>query len=448
MNQRQRPTVAFHTLGCKVNQHDSDVMAALFQDAGYDIVAFDEVADVYIINTCTVTHLSDRKSRQMLRRAHHQNPAAIVIACGCYAQTSAKEIAKIEGVTLILGTNERHRILEAVEAYRQDGERRIYLPSDEDLFQFEAMPHTTHRTMSRAYVKIQEGCNQFCAYCIIPYARGPLRSRSVADTIAEIRALSRAGYREVILTGIHIGAYGKGHQDEGTDLAGLCRAILDETDLPRLRLGSIECTEITPELLELLAQETRLVRHLHVPLQAGSDQTLKEMRRPYRTEHFREQIRRLRQAVPKIAITTDLMVGFPGESEDAFRESLIFANDMAFSDMHIFKYSMRQGTPAAARADQIPAPVKDERAKKMAAIAQKNHRSYQESQLGETLSVLVERRLDDGRLEGHSDNYLVVRFAGEAEPGAILPVQIDGIEKEAVTGNLLADATQPDGFVV
>lgn len=435
MQNTLRPTVAFHTLGCKVNQHDSDVMAALFQDAGYDIVPFDDVADVYIINTCTVTHLSDRKSRQMLRRAHHQNPAAIVVACGCYAQTSANAVAQIEGVTLVLGTNERHRILEAVETYRQDGEQCIYLPSQEDLFQFESMPHTTHRSMSRAYVKIQEGCNQFCAYCIIPYARGPLRSRPVDDTIAEIQHLVEAGYQEVILTGIHIGAYGKGLKDEKIDLATLCYAILERTAIPRLRLGSIECTEITPELLALLAQEDRMVRHLHVPLQAGSDKTLAEMRRPYRTEDFRREIRQLRQAIPKIAITTDLMVGFPGESDDDFRESMIFANDIAFSDMHIFKYSMRDGTPAAARTDQIPAAVKDERAKKMATVAAKNHRLYQEAQLGETLSVLVERQLEDGRWEGHSDNYLLVRFLGGAAPGDIIEITIDGIEKEALTGN-------------
>lgn len=410
------PTVAFHTLGCKVNQHDSDMMAALFAAAGYEVVPFHDIADVYVINTCTVTHLSDRKSRQMIRRAVSQNPAAIVAVCGCYVQTAADEVARIEGVDVLIGTNERSRIVEAVEAYRQAGERQILMPSEEDLYTFEPVTHAQVSDRSRAYVKIQEGCNQFCSYCIIPYARGPLRSRRVADTVSQVQDLVRAGYREVVLTGIHIGVFGQGLQDEPGDLTALCRAILAETDLPRLRLGSIECTEITPDLVQLMAEEPRMARHLHIPLQAGADKTLSAMNRPYDTEAFRQIMREVRAAIPGIAVTTDLMVGFPGETDDDFRASLIFANDMAFSDMHIFKYSMRGGTPAAAMPDQVPAEVKDRRAKQMAVVARKNKEAYARAQIGKTLSVIIEDHHTDGGVTGHSSNYLKVYIPQDAPP--------------------------------
>ena len=232
--------VAFHTLGCKVNQHDSAIMAALFQDAGYTIVDFNDKADVYVVNTCTVTHLSDRKSRQMIRRAAGENPDATVVVCGCYAQTAKNELEALDEVDLIIGTNERHRVVEAVEEFRANHVKTAYMPDDDELFVYEDLPHERVSGMTRAYVKVQEGCDQFCAYCIIPYARGPLRSRSEEDTIAEINMLVDKGYKEVILTGIHLGAYGRGVKDQTCDLTGLCRRILDETKIERLRLGSLE----------------------------------------------------------------------------------------------------------------------------------------------------------------------------------------------------------------
>lgn len=438
MLNNQSPTIAFHTLGCKVNQHDSAIMAALFQEAGYEIVDFHEKADVYLINTCTVTHLSDRKSRQMIRRASHENPDATVVVCGCYAQTAAGELAGLEEVDLIIGTNERHRVVEAVEEFRQNHVRKTYLPSDDELFYYEDLPHERVSGMTRAYVKVQEGCDQFCAYCIIPYARGPLRSRSEADTVAEINALVAKGYKEVILTGIHLGAYGRGVKDETTDLTGLCKRILEETEIERLRLGSLEGIEVTEELIDMIAENPRMAKHLHLPLQSGCNRTLAAMRRPYDTEEFRNTMRAIRKRVPNIAITTDLMVGFPDETEEDFKESLVFCNDIAFANMHIFKYSMRGGTPAAAMENQVDPQVKEHRAKQMAEVAQKNKQEYEARFIGQTVRILVEEPTVDGAWTGHSSNYLYVTFTGEGiQSGDFVDVKLTELTKNRLQGVLV-----------
>ena len=429
--------VAFHTLGCKVNQHDSAIMAALFQDAGYEVVDFNDLADVYVVNTCTVTHLSDRKSRQMIRHAARENPAATIVVCGCYAQTAKAELEALDEVDLIIGTNERHKVVEAVETFRQDHVKTAYMADDEELFYYEDLPHERVSGMTRAYVKIQEGCDQFCAYCAIPYARGPLRSRSEQDTIDEINMLVERGYKEVILTGIHIGAYGRGVKDETCDLTGLCRRILDETAIERLRIGSLEGIEVTDALIEMIASDERMAKHLHLPLQSGCDRTLSAMRRPYDTEKFREMMRRIRGKVPNIAITTDLMVGFPGETDEDFKESLVFCNDIAFSAMHIFKYSMRSGTPAAAMPDQIDPQIKERRAKQMADVAQKNKLDYERRFVGQTLRILVEEQTKDGFWTGHSSNYLLVTFPGEnIRSGDFVDVKITSAERNRLLGEI------------
>lgn len=429
--------VAFHTLGCKVNQHDSAIMAALFQDAGYEVVDFNDLADVYVVNTCTVTHLSDRKSRQMIRHAARENPAATIVVCGCYAQTAKAELEALDEVDLIIGTNERHKVVEAVETFRQDHVKTAYMADDEELFYYEDLPHERVSGMTRAYVKIQEGCDQFCAYCAIPYARGPLRSRSEQDTIDEINMLVERGYKEVILTGIHIGAYGRGVKDETCDLTGLCRRILDETAIERLRIGSLEGVEVTDALIEMIASDERMAKHLHLPLQSGCDRTLSAMRRPYDTEQFREMMRRIRGKVPNIAITTDLMVGFPGETDEDFKESLVFCNDIAFSAMHIFKYSMRSGTPAAAMPDQIDPQIKERRAKQMADVAQKNKLDYERRFVGQTLRILVEEQTKDGLWTGHSSNYLLVTFPGEnIRSGDFVDVKITSAERNRLLGEI------------
>lgn len=429
--------VAFHTLGCKVNQHDSAIMAALFQDAGYEVVGFNDLADVYVVNTCTVTHLSDRKSRQMIRHAARENPAATIVVCGCYAQTAKAELEALDEVDLIIGTNERHKVVEAVETFRQDHVKTAYMADDEELFYYEDLPHERVSGMTRAYVKIQEGCDQFCAYCAIPYARGPLRSRSEQDTIDEINMLVERGYKEVILTGIHIGAYGRGVKDETCDLTGLCRRILDETAIERLRIGSLEGIEVTDALIEMIASDERMAKHLHLPLQSGCDRTLSAMRRPYDTEQFRGMMRRIRGKVPNIAITTDLMVGFPGETDEDFKESLVFCNDIAFSAMHIFKYSMRSGTPAAAMPDQIDPQIKERRAKQMAGVAQKNKLDYERRFVGQTLRILVEEQTKDGLWTGHSSNYLLVTFPGEnIRSGDFVDVKITSAERNPLLGEI------------
>lgn len=435
--------VAFHTLGCKVNQHDSAIMAALFQDAGYDIVDFNEMADVYVINTCTVTHLSDRKSRQMIRRAAGENPEATVVVCGCYAQTAKNELEALNEVDLIIGTNERHRVVEAVEDFRANHVKTAYMPDDEELFVYEDLPHERVSGMTRAYVKVQEGCDQFCAYCIIPYARGPLRSRSEEDTIAEINMLVEKGYKEVILTGIHLGAYGRGVKDQTCDLTGLCRRILDETKIERLRLGSLEGIEVTDELIEMIADNPRMAQHLHLPLQSGCDRTLEAMRRPYDSEEFRNMMRSIRQRVPDIAITTDLMVGFPDETEEDFKESLVFCNDIAFANMHIFKYSMRGGTPAAAMTEQIDPQIKERRAKQMADVAQKNKHEYEQRFVGKTLRILVEEQNKDGLWTGHSSNYLFVAFPGEGlRSGDFVDVKLTEAGKNYLLGEIISNSEE------
>lgn len=435
--------VAFHTLGCKVNQHDSAIMAALFQDAGYTIVDFNDQADVYVVNTCTVTHLSDRKSRQMIRRAAGENPDATVVVCGCYAQTAKNELEALDEVDLIIGTNERHRVVEAVEEFRANHVKTAYMPDDDELFVYEDLPHERVSGMTRAYVKVQEGCDQFCAYCIIPYARGPLRSRSEEDTIAEINMLVDKGYKEVILTGIHLGAYGRGVKDQTCDLTGLCRRILDETKIERLRLGSLEGIEVTDELIDMIANNPRMAQHLHLPLQSGCDRTLEAMRRPYDSEAFRDMMRSIRQRVPDIAITTDLMVGFPDETEEDFKESLVFCNDIAFANMHIFKYSMRGGTPAAAMTGQIDPQIKERRAKQMADVAQKNKHEYEQRFVGKTLRILVEEQNKEGLWTGHSSNYLFVAFPGEGiQSGDFVDVKLTEAGKNHLLGEIISNSEE------
>ena len=435
--------VAFHTLGCKVNQHDSAIMAALFQDAGYTIVDFNDKADVYVVNTCTVTHLSDRKSRQMIRRAAGENPDATVVVCGCYAQTAKNELEALDEVDLIIGTNERHRVVEAVEEFRANHVKTAYMPDDDELFVYEDLPHERVSGMTRAYVKVQEGCDQFCAYCIIPYARGPLRARSEEDTIAEINMLVDKGYKEVILTGIHLGAYGRGVKDQTCDLTGLCRRILDETKIERLRLGSLEGIEVTDELIDMIATNPRMAQHLHLPLQSGCDRTLEAMRRPYDSEAFRDMMRSIRQRVPDIAITTDLMVGFPDETEEDFKESLVFCNDIAFANMHIFKYSMRGGTPAAAMTGQIDPQIKERRAKQMADVAQKNKHEYEQRFVGKTLRILVEEQNKEGLWTGHSSNYLFVAFPGEGiQSGDFVDVKLTEAGKNRLLGEIISNSEE------
>ena len=413
MNMEKEKIVGFHTLGCKVNQSETEAMAALFRSAGYVLGEFEGYCDVYVINTCTVTHAGDRKSRQMIRRAKQKNKNAIVVVTGCYAQTSPEDVAAIPDVDIILGTNKRHMIVDMVAEY--DGARRQLVDERDTLVDFEEISMERAIQKARAYLKVQEGCEQFCTYCIIPYARGPLRSRSMENTLQEAKKLEQAGFREIILTGIHLGAYGKPSEAEREagavqehTLADLCELLLNETSFERIRLSSIEPTEVDEHLLRLFAENRRMCRHLHLPLQAGSDAVLEAMHRPYNTEQYRQELARIRQVVPGIAISTDLMVGFPGETEEQFEQSLMFCDEMAFSGMHLFQYSPRNGTPAATYPVQVPNETKALRSKRMQEVAEKNALSYMKQHLGQTVEVLLEEPYGEGLWSGHTDNYLHV----------------------------------------
>lgn len=418
--EERQKIVGFHTLGCKVNQSETEAMAALFRADGYALGEFENNCDVYVINTCTVTHAGDRKSRQMIRRAKQKNPKAIVVVTGCYAQTSPEAIAAIPDVDIILGTNNRHCIVDMVNAY--DGKRKQLVSGKDTLTDFEEISMERAIQKARAYLKVQEGCEQFCTYCIIPYARGPLRSRSMENTLREAKKLEMAGFREIILTGIHLGAYGKPSEAEREGgavqehtLADLCECLLKETSFERIRLSSIEPTEVDDHLLRLFAENRRMCRHLHLPLQAGDDAVLEAMHRPYNTEQYRQEVLRIREAVPGIAISTDLMVGFPGETDEQFENSLAFADEMAFSGMHLFQYSPREGTPAATYPNQIRNEVKAERSRRMHEIAEKNAHAFMEQYIGQVVDVLIEEEHDNKIWSGHTDNYLHVMIEVEGD---------------------------------
>ena len=438
----ERKIAGFHTLGCKVNQSETEAMTALFLNRGYQLGEFEEYCDVYVINTCTVTHAGDRKSRQMIRRAKQINPQAVVVVTGCYAQTSPEAVAAIEDVDIILGTNMRHRIVDEVEAFTGS---RVQLVDEKDtLTDFEEISMDRVIQKARAYLKVQEGCEQFCTYCIIPYARGPLRSRSMENTLQEAKKLEQAGFKEIILTGIHLGAYGKPSEAEReagavqqATLADLCEMLLNETSFERIRLSSIEPTEVDDHLLRLFAENRRMCRHLHLPLQAGDDGVLEAMHRPYNTEQYRQEMARIRAAVPDIALSTDLMVGFPGETDEQFENSLRFCDEIAFSSMHLFKYSPRQGTPAAGYPNQVPNEVKDARSKRMQEVAERNMLRYMEAHLGQTVEVLVEEQRSDGIWLGHTDTYLHVAVDGPCRKNAMVQVRLDKIDGKLITGKFI-----------
>ena len=329
--------VAFHTLGCKVNHYESEAMMDLFKKKGYDIVDFNEEADVYVVNSCTVTNEAARKSRQLARKARRINPEAIVALVGCYTQVAPDEVKGIEGVDLFLGTSNRSHIVEYVEEFQKLGSANIEILKRQDLSVFEDLRVESLQETTRAYVKIEEGCNQFCSYCIIPYARGPVRSREPESVREEIKELVDKGVKEIILTGTHLGAYGTDWGKEDS-LEQLLQELVKIDGLEHIRLSSIEVTEITEGLIDILATEQKVCPHLHLPLQSGSDKILKLMRRPYSTAEFRAMVEKLRERIKDIAITTDVIVGFPGEDEEAFQENYNFVKEMAFSRLHVFPF--------------------------------------------------------------------------------------------------------------
>ncbi len=427
---------AFYTLGCKVNQNETEAVAGIFRAGGYQVVSFDEQADVYVINTCTVTNMGDRKSRQVIRRAVKANPQGIVVVMGCYAQTSPGEVSGIAGVDLVVGTQQRGKILELVDRIRSE---RRQLSVVDHVWQgavFEELPAIESESRVRATLKIQEGCNQFCTYCIIPYARGPVRSRDPEKALAEAKKLIAAGYVELVVTGIHTGAYGV---DLGVDLNFLLRRLAGLPGLKRLRLSSIEVTELSPALVETIVTHPTVCSHLHIPLQSGSDHTLSRMNRPYTTREFAEVVIQLRSRLPDLAVTTDVIVGFPGEDEADHRSSLEFARSMKFAGIHVFKYSPRSGTPAADYPEQVAASVKEARSKDFLQLAAASWREYAQGFLGRNLEILAEQAVGDGKWEGHTGNYLRVQFAAEGRElrGQMVQVKLNRLGKNFIIGSII-----------
>ena len=398
--------VAFTTLGCKVNQFETEVMEGLFKEKKYEIVNFEEVADVYVINTCSVTHLGEKKSRQLIRRAIKNNNKAIVAVVGCYSQVAADEIAKIEGVSLIVGTKERKNIVTLVETVLKEHQPLQVVEDVMDYHEFEDIPLLNNPDRTRAFLKIQDGCSNFCTYCIIPYTRGPLKSRKLDSILSEAENLVESGFKEIVLTGIHLGAYGKDLADE-IALVDVVKALLDNEKLTRLRLGSLESIELDQEILEIMNQDQRLCRQLHLPLQSGSDKILKKMNRNYTTAEFKALVDNIYAKVPGIAITTDVIVGFPEENSTDFNEAVEFIKNMNFSKIHIFPYSKRKNTPAANYAEQVSEDEKKKRSVYLKEISDMANAKYRNKMLNTTVEILVENITPD-YAEGLASNYVKV----------------------------------------
>ena len=434
--------IAFYTLGCKVNQSDTASMEEIFRRAGYEVVDFGSPADVYLINTCVVTNTGQRKSRQIINRAVRHNPLSLIVVTGCYPQTAPEEVRAIAGVDVIIGNQERARIVELVEQALENKQTEI-LDNVQKMTvdtKFEELGVGTETDKTRAFLKIQEGCNQYCTYCIIPYARGPLRSRSLESIRSEVAKLVEAGYKEVVLIGIHLGCYGKELAKEGKHITlyDAVQAVLSVEGMCRVRLGSLESVEVEPRLLELMANEPRLCKHLHLPLQSGCDKILQAMHRPYDTARFTQLLQQIRAQVPDVAITTDIIVGFPGETEEDFATTLAFAEKCGFAKMHIFPYSKRKGTPAEKMPNQVDEAVKGERAARLAAVDEKLHQAMLKQMVGKTEEVLFEQPVDAVHMEGLCGPYLRVVVPGTSElANTIAQVKITGIVDDWLTGEIV-----------
>lgn len=422
------PTVAFHTLGCKVNHYETEAIWQLFQSEGYEKTEFTQTSDVYVINTCTVTNTGDKKSRQVIRRAVRKNPDAVVCVTGCYAQTSPAEIMAIPGVDIVVGTQDRHKLLDYIKQYQEERQpingvgnimkARVYEELD--------VPSFTDRT--RASLKIQEGCNNFCTFCIIPWARGLLRSRKPEDVLSQAKQLVEAGYKEIVLTGIHTGGYGEDMKDYS--LANLLVELEKVEGLKRIRISSIEASQITDEVISVIDKSEKVVNHLHVPLQSGSNSVLKRMRRKYTNEFFYERIEKLKEALPGLAVTSDVIVGFPGETEEEYQETYDFIRKVGFSELHVFPYSKRTGTPAARMDDQVDDEIKNERVHKLISLSEQLAKEYASNYEGEVLEVIPEEPEkedpESGNYVGYTDNYLKVKVpVDESMVGEIVKVKIE-----------------------
>lgn len=396
---------AFYTLGCKVNQYETEAMAELFADAGYKICDYGEVCDVYVINTCSVTNMGDRKSRQIIRRAKKTNPNAVIAVTGCYAQTAPNEVLKIGGVNIVIGTQDRKNIVSLVEGL-ENSSNINHVTDIMTNHEFEELHIKQYSNRTRAFIKIQEGCSQFCSYCIIPYARGPVRSRPFDEVIMEVNRLAANNFKEIILVGIHVASYGM--DLDNVTLEKLIQAANDIDGVERIRLSSIEPMTLDRSFIDSIKGSKKLCHHFHISLQSGCDETLKRMNRKYTSAQFKKIVDGLREAFDDVAITTDIMVGFPGETDEEFEQTVDFVRSVAFADAHVFQYSQRRDTPAAKRPDQISPDVKEKRSKIIIAETKKSRDEFISRFLGKTMRVLFEQRASDGMYEGKTDNYITV----------------------------------------
>lgn len=405
--------VAFITLGCKVNQYETNAMCEKFINKGYEVVEKEEKADIYIVNTCTVTNMSDRKSRQMLRRVKEINEKAIIVACGCYAQVAKEELEKIDEIDIVLGNNEKKNIVDYVEKYINEKNKIIEI---EDVMQkrdFVDFGEVTYTEKTRAVIKVQDGCDRFCSYCIIPYARGRVRSRNPKTVIEEIEKIAKTGIKEVVITGIHIASYGKDFKED-YKLINLLEDINKIYGIERIRLGSIEPLLITEEFVERLKKLDKICHHFHLSLQSGCDETLKRMNRRYTTEQFITIVNRLRKAYSDVILTTDIIVGFPEESEEEFNKTYEFLEQIKFYKMHVFKYSQRKGTKAAVMQNQIPGDIKELRSRRLIELSNKNEFEINQKYIGKKVEVLFEEE-KEGVFKGHTANYILVYCNDEKE---------------------------------
>lgn len=426
--------VAFTTLGCKVNQFETEVIEGLFAQKGYQTVPFDEPADIYVINTCSVTHVGEKKSRQLIRRASRLNPESVIVVTGCYAQLAPDSVAAIPGVDLVIGTQDRQQIVQLAEAVRTE-RRQINAVSDiMQACEFEDIPLLSRPGRTRAFLKIQEGCDNYCTYCIIPYTRGHLRSRPLASVITQAKNLIQDGFKEIVLTGIHLGAYGRDLGD--VSLEDVVGSLLALPGLSRLRLSSLESIEVSPGLIRLMLEDERFCRHLHLPLQAGSDAVLRRMNRHYLTDDYRRLLAGLLDHVPDLAISTDIIVGFPGESDELFAQSIRYVESLPLARIHVFPFSPRQGTPAAGYPEQVAEGVKKQRTHAMQAVGETLALQYRRRFIGQTAGVLFESN-EQKLIEGLTGNYLRVYVqADETLDGQIRCAKLEKMYKDGLFGSL------------
>lgn len=428
-------TVAFHTLGCKVNQYDSQAMLELFERAGYQPGDFDQPCDVYVVNTCTVTGTGDKKSMQAVRRARRLNPAADIIVCGCMAQRDGEKLLADTDARLILGTARRAEIVTLLEQAQRE-HTRLCAVTDVRRAAFEPLLITHQEGRTRATLKIQEGCDRFCTYCIIPYVRGGIRSRSVQDVRDEAARLAQAGYREIVLTGIHLTSYGRDLKN-GDTLLSVIRAVHDIAGVERIRLGSLEPVIATADFARALGEMPKLCPQFHLALQSGCDSVLRRMRRRYDTAAFRESAQALRAVFPDCALTTDVMSGFPGETDAEHRQSLDFCREMRFARMHVFPYSEREGTAAATMPDPVPRHIREERARELIALGAGMAEDYRRAQLGTVRRVLFEQ-CAEGVSVGYTPEYMRCETPGTV-CGQTLPVRMTGLLPEGFSGEIVTD---------